>query len=81
MDNAALAQMFKPLLTANRVDVAQFTGDYIAVAMGTVKSSINFLNDLRNNAYFYFKALTEFDSTWGLENMKEESPPFAGAGV
>lgn len=73
MDNAALAQMFRPLL-AEHVDAAPFADDYIAAAVGTVKNRISFINDLWTNAYFYFKAPTEYAPKDVKKRWKPETP-------
>ena len=61
-DDAELAQMFKPVLEAHGVDTTAFSDDYIARAVGMVKSRINFVNDLWDNAAFFFVAPTEYEA-------------------
>lgn len=51
-----LAAMFKPLMQAEGVDMSRFSDEYIAAAVGTVKSRINFVRDLIDQARFYFVA-------------------------
>lgn len=51
-----LAELFKPVMEAEGVDMSAFSDDYIARAIGTVKSRINFVKDLAEQARFYFVA-------------------------
>ena len=51
-----LAQLFKPLMEAEGVDMGKFSDEYIAKAVGTLKSRINFVKDLVDQARFYFVA-------------------------
>lgn len=51
-----LAAMFKPLMQAEGVDMSRLSDEYIAAAVGTVKSRINFVRDLIDQARFYFVA-------------------------
>lgn len=61
MDDKALADLFKPVLEAHGVNPADFSDEYIARAVGLVKSRINFVGDLWDNARFFFVAPTEYD--------------------
>jgi len=61
LDDAVLAQLFKPVLEAHGVNTADFSDDYIARAAGLVKSRISFVNDLWDNARFFFVAPEEYD--------------------
>ena len=72
-DDAALAELFKPVL-AEHVDVAQFTDEYIAEAVGTVKNRINFVKDLWTNAAFYFQAPVEYAPKDVKKRWKEDTP-------
>ena len=51
-----LAGLFKPLIEAEGVDISRFDDAYIARAVGTLKSRINFVKDLTEQATFYFTA-------------------------
>ncbi len=59
--DAELAELFKPVLKAHEIDLAAFSDSYIAAAAGMVKSRINFVSDLWDNARFFFAAPTEYD--------------------
>ena len=57
-----LAQLFKPVLREHGVNPDDFTDEYIARAVGLVKSRINFVNDLWDHAKFFFVAPTEYEA-------------------
>lgn len=73
MDDALLAQNFKPLL-ATHVDVSKLSDNYIAAAVGTVKNRINFLKDLWEQARFYFEAPTEYAPKDIKKRWKADTP-------
>lgn len=61
MDDEALTELFIPVLETNGVDTAALDKEYIRKAVGMVKSRINFVNDLWDNARFFFVAPEEYD--------------------
>ena len=61
ISDAELAQLFKPVLQEHGIDPGAFSDEYIAKAVGLVKSRINFVKDLWNNASFFFKAPEAYD--------------------
>ncbi len=61
LDDARLAEMFKPVLRDNGVNPDDFSDDYIARAVAMVKGRINFVKDLWDQAAFFFKAPTTYD--------------------
>ena len=61
LDNARLAQLFRPVLAEHGVDNSKFSDDYVAAVVGLVKSRINFVRDLWDNARFFFVAPEEYD--------------------
>lgn len=56
MDDALLAELFKPVMAQNGVDPAAFAPEFIATAVGLVKNRCNFVKDLWANCGFFFKA-------------------------
>lgn len=56
MPDEQLAQLFKPVLKANGVNPDDFSDEYIASAVGMVKSRIHFVDELWAQAKFFFKA-------------------------
>lgn len=61
ISDAELAQLFKPVLQEYGIDLSSFSDEYIAKAVGLVKSRINFVKDLWDNASFFFKAPEAYD--------------------
>ncbi len=74
MDDNRLAELFKPVLIENGVNVADFSDDYIAAAAGMVKNRINFVRDLWDNARFFFVAPTTYAEKDVKKRWKEETP-------
>lgn len=62
LSDAELAHMFIPVLKQHGVKVSDFSKDYIARAVALVKSRINFVNDLWDNAKFFFVAPMEYEA-------------------
>ena len=60
--DAELAELFKPVLKEHGIDPADFSDEYIARAVGMVKSRINFVSDLWDHAGFFFKEPTEYEA-------------------
>lgn len=69
-----LAELFKPILAAHGVDVARFSDEYIARAVGLVKSRISFVGDLWEQAGFFFVAPTEYSPKDIRKRWKEDTP-------
>ncbi len=61
MDDAVLAELFKPVLCAHGVNPADFSDEYITAATGLVKSRVNFVGELWDNARFFFEAPADYD--------------------
>ena len=61
LPDQSLAAMFKPLMEAKGVDISRFSDEYIAKAVGSLKSRINFVKDLVDQAAFYFEAPSTYD--------------------
>lgn len=69
-----LASLFKPVLKANGVNPDDFTDNYIARAVGLVKSRINFVADLWEQARFFFVAPEEYTEKDIRKRWKEDTP-------
>ena len=54
--DAALAAALRPIMEARGTEMSGFSDDYMARAVATVKSRINFISDLADQAGFYFRA-------------------------
>ena len=74
MDDAELAQIFKPELAGHGVDASQFSDDYITRAVGMIKSRISFVGDIWDNAKFFFVAPTEYAPKDIKKRWKEDTP-------
>ena len=55
-----IAELFRPLMEAAGVDMSKFSDEYVTKAVGTLKSRINFVKDLTEQAHFYFEAPTTY---------------------
>ena len=74
MDDAALAEIFKPELAKHGVDASQFSDDYITRAVGMIKSRISFVGDIWDNAKFFFAAPTEYAPKDIKKRWKDDTP-------
>lgn len=69
-----LAQMFKPVMARHGVNPADFSDDYIARAVGMVKSRINFVSDLWEQARFFFLRPEDYEAKSVKKRWTEEMP-------
>lgn len=69
-----LAALFRPVMEATGVDMSAFSDEYVAAAVGSVKSRINFVKDLVEQAGFYFKAPTEYSAKDVRKRWSAETP-------
>ena len=69
-----LAELFKPVLEKNGIDPAGFGDAYIARAAGLLKSRINFVADLWDQARFFFKAPETYAEKDIRKRWKEDTP-------
>jgi len=74
LDNKRLAELFVPVLESAGVDTKAFSPEYIARAVGLVKSRINFVKDLLEHASFFFVAPTEYDPKAVKKRWSAEMP-------
>ena len=73
-----LVELFKPVLKANGVDPEAFSDEYIARAVGLVKSRINFVKDLWEHSRFFFVAPTEYEEKSVRKRWNEDTPRIMG---
>ncbi|MDE7387062.1 MAG: glutamate--tRNA ligase [Muribaculaceae bacterium] len=78
LDDMTLAQMFKPVLEKHGVNPADFSDEYIARAVGMVKSRINFVSDLWDQAGFFFTAPTDYEPKAVKKRWSEDMPRIMG---
>ncbi len=74
MPGERLLELFKPVLKANGVDPADFSDEYIIHAIDMVKGRANFVNDLWDQAKFFFVAPTEYAEKDIRKRWKEDTP-------
>lgn len=74
MPGERLLELFKPVLKANGVDPADFSDEYIIRAIDMVKGRANFVNDLWDQAKFFFIAPTEYAEKDIRKRWKEDTP-------
>lgn len=74
MPNMELAQLFKPVMAQHGVDVSAFANEYIAAAVGLVKSRCNFVNDLWDNCGFFFAAPSCYAEKDVRKRWKDDTP-------
>ncbi len=72
--DATLAEMFKPILKENGVNVEDFSNEYITRAVAMVKDRVNFVRDLWDVTRFFFVAPTEYEEKAVKKRWKEDSP-------
>lgn len=74
MPGERLLELFKPVLKANGVDPADFSDEYIIRAIDMVKGRANFVNDLWDQAKFFFVAPIEYAEKDIRKRWKEDTP-------
>jgi glutamyl-tRNA synthetase len=74
ISDAELAQLFKPVMQQNGVNPADFSDEYIAKAVSLVKSRINFVSDLWEQARFFFVAPESYDAKAVKKRWSAEMP-------
>ena len=72
--DATLAEMFKPILNENGVNIEDFSDEYITRAVAMVKDRVNFVRDLWDVTRFFFVAPTEYEEKAVKKRWKEDSP-------
>ena len=74
MDDKELAQLFKPVLEQHGVNVADYSDEYITQVVSLVKSRANFVNDLWEQAQFFFVRPTTYSEKDIRKRWKPETP-------
>ena len=67
LDDKELGRLFRPVLEEHGINPDDFGDEYIARAVGMVKSRINFVGDLWEQAGFFFAA----PQTYGSKDVKK----------
>lgn len=78
MDDAKLAEQFKPVLAENGVDAAAYSDDFLAKVVSLVKGRITFVKDLWEQSKFFFVAPAEYAEKDIKKRWKEDTPAIMG---
>lgn len=74
LDDAKLAEMFKPVLREHGVNPDDYSDEYITKVVGMVKGRINFVKDLWDQSYFFFTASETYDPKAIKKRWSAETP-------
>lgn len=72
--DAELAELFKPVLTQQGVDVAKYSDAYLTTVVSLVKGRVNFVKELWEQARFFFEAPTTYAEKDVRKRWKEDTP-------
>lgn len=73
-DDAEIAELFKPVLTANGVDVTAYTDKYLTSVVSLVKGRVNFVKELWEQSRFFFVAPETYAEKDIKKRWKEDTP-------
>lgn len=73
-DDSEIAELFKPVLSANGVDVSAYSDAYISKVVSLVKSRVNFVKELWEQSRFFFTAPTAYAEKDIKKRWKEDTP-------
>ena len=74
MDDARLAELFKPVMLEHGVNPEAFSDEYIRRAVAMVKSRVNFVSELWEHARFFFVAPEEYDPKAVKKRWSADTP-------
>ena len=72
--DAELAELFKPVLVQQGVDVAKYSDAYLTTVVSLVKGRVNFVKELWEQARFFFEAPTSYAEKDVKKRWKEDTP-------
>ena len=72
--DAELAELFKPVLAANGVDVTAYSDAFLSTVVSLVKARVNFVKELWEQSRFFFVAPVEFAEKDVKKRWKEDTP-------
>ena len=76
--DAELAQLFKPVLEAQGVQVARYSDDYLARVVSLVKGRVNFIKELWDQSKFFFQAPDAYAEKDVKKRWSVETPAIMG---
>ena len=74
IDDAKLAELFKPVLREHGVNPDNYTDQYITEVVGLVKNRINFVKDLWDQTSYFFTAPETYSEKDIKKRWKPETP-------
>ena len=72
--DAELAELFKPVLAANGVDVTAYNDAFLSTVVSLVKARVNFVKELWEQSRFFFVAPVEYAEKDVKKRWKEDTP-------
>ena len=72
--DADLAELFKPVLVANGINVADYSDAFLTTLVSLVKSRVNFVQELWEQTRFFFVAPETYAEKDVKKRWKEDSP-------
>ena len=76
--DAEIAELFKPVLAANGVDVAQYSDEFLTRVVSLVKGRVNFVKELWDQARFFFVAPETYAEKDVKKRWSEDTPRIMG---
>ena len=73
-DDAEIAELFKPVLSAHGVDVPAYSDAYLTSVVSLVKSRVNFVKELWEQSRFFFVAPETYAEKDIKKRWKEDTP-------
>ena len=73
-DDAEIAELFKPVLSAHGVDVSAYSDAYLTSVVSLVKSRVNFVKELWEQSRFFFMAPETYAEKDIKKRWKEDTP-------
>ena len=76
--DAEIAELFKPVLTANGVEVASYSDEFLTRVVSLVKGRVNFVKELWDQARFFFVAPETYAEKDVKKRWSEDTPRIMG---
>ena len=76
--DAEIAELFKPVLAANGVEVASYSDEFLTRVVSLVKGRVNFVKELWDQARFFFVAPETYAEKDVKKRWSEDTPRIMG---
>ena len=76
--DAEIAELFKPVLEAHGIRVADYTDDYLTRVVSLVKGRVNFVKEIWDQARFFFQAPDTYAEKDVKKRWNEDTPRIMG---